>query len=334
MANPNLIIPLRTPYKIDRLVLAPSYRKGLFDSHAADCPFVFSHGQKYYMTYVGWDSIGYRTGIAESDDLTTWKKLGMILDRGGKGSPTEYNIALTGILRDNELYGPSTLRKIDGRYVGTYHAYPNPGYEAGPGVIGLCFSEDLFRWEVGNPVLVPDNTAEWESGGLYKSWLMEHDGTFYLFYNAKNRTGAPWIEQTGMAHSSDLKSWRRYEGNPVLTVGPPGSFDEYFASDPCVLSHNGSWIMFYFGLAADRHARDGAAYSGDLRSWEKFDELLIDAGKPGSCDEKYAHKPAMITRDGRLYHFYCAVAHSTSDTIGEIRYDEVRGISVARNSPW
>ncbi len=46
---------VRTPKKHARLVIAPSYKGGTFDSHAVDCPFPFFHDGKYWMTYVGGD---------------------------------------------------------------------------------------------------------------------------------------------------------------------------------------------------------------------------------------------------------------------------------------
>ncbi|MFH1568939.1 MAG: hypothetical protein ABIL09_13155 [Gemmatimonadota bacterium] len=323
-----LLARLRTPHKLGRLVLAPSLRRGAFDNHAVDCPFPFRHDGRYLMTYIGWDGIGYRTGLASSDDLLTWRKEGLLIDRGPAGSVMEYNVALTSILRENELFGPSSLRPVDGRYAGTYHAYPRPGYESGPAVIGLCWSDDLRRWELGDPVLRPDPACAWEAGGLYKSWLMEADGTYYLFYNAKTAT-SPWIEQTGMARSPDLVRWERYPGNPVLQVGAAGAFDDRFASDPCVFRHDGGWVMFYYGLSSDGAARDGAAASDDLLHWEKLDEVLIDVGPPGSIDCRYAHKPGIIHRDGRLQHFYCAVAPAADPHQGQIEPGEVRGISVA-----
>ena len=130
---------LRTPHKLNRLALGPSLRDGLFDSHAVDCPFPFGYEGGHYMTYIGWDGIGYRTGLACSDDLLEW-------------------------------------RRVDGRLVGTYHAYPRPGYESGPAVIGLCYADDLYggdlgagglgAWELGEPVLRPDPSCAWEAGGL------------------------------------------------------------------------------------------------------------------------------------------------------------------------
>jgi predicted GH43/DUF377 family glycosyl hydrolase len=320
---------IQTPNKLNRLVIEPSYRKNSFDSHGVDCPFPFFHNGKYYLTYVGFDGVGYRTGLASSADLLTWKKEGLLLDRGPKGSVTEFNIALTGILRDNELFGPGELKKIDGRYVGTYHAYPSPGYEAGPAVIGLCFSHDLHHWQLTDPILRAEDGAAWERGGLYKSWLMEHAGTFYLFYNAKNQPGWPWLEQTGVATSKDLKTWKRFEGNPILKVGPAGDFDDLFASDPCVFRFEDKWVMFYFGNSTDGHARDGVAFSDDLFTWTKSGRILIDIGPSGSIDSRHAHKPGIIAKDGKLFHFYCAVAPNPDKRIGDVETAEFRGISLA-----
>ena len=326
-----LIDELRTPIKVNRLVIQPSYKKGEFDSHTVDGPFPFHHDGRYYMTYVGWDGIGYRTGLASSPDLLNWRKEGLILSRGPRGSVTEFNVAMTCILRDNELYGPGTLKKVDGRFVGTYHAYPKPGNEVGPAVIGLCYSDDLKRWEVDDPILRPEDGTAWEVGGLYKSYILEHDGTYYLFFNAKNVTEGDWIEQTGVAVSTDLKHWERYGPNPVLRTGDKGSFDDRFASDPCVFRHRDAWVMFYYGYCSDGHARDGFAFSSDLLNWEKSDEILVDIGPAGSVDSTYAHKPGMISKDGRLFHFYCAVSPTGTRDTGEIECDSIRGISVAHN---
>ena len=95
---------IQTPNKHDKLVVAPSYKSGTFDSHAVDCPFPFFHDGKYWMTYVGWDGTGYQSGLASSDDLRNWKTEGLLLGRGPTGSVTEYNAALTCILRDNQLF--------------------------------------------------------------------------------------------------------------------------------------------------------------------------------------------------------------------------------------
>jgi sucrose-6-phosphate hydrolase SacC (GH32 family) len=227
--------PYRTPHKYPKLVLAASPDASAFDSRSVDCPFVFHHSNRFWMTYVGFDGTGYQTGLASSTDLLAWTKEGAILRRDPANPITRYNIAMNWIVRQNELRSPGELKKIRGRYLGVYHAYPNAGYEQGAAVIGLCWSSDLRNWQIDQPCLRPEDGADWESGGLYKPCLVEDRGTFYLFYNAKTKTrpreqGGGWVEQTGVATSRDLKTWTRYDKNPLLPVGPKGSWDERFAS--------------------------------------------------------------------------------------------------------
>ena len=321
---------IRTPHKYGRLVLAPSYEEGAFDELAIDCPVPFCHQGKYYMLHLGFDGTGYQTGLASSDDLLHWRKEGLVLGRGPKGSITEYNTALCWVVRENELTGSGRLKKVDGKYLGVYHAYPKPGYESGPAVCGLCWTEDLRSWQVDEPFLSasdPD-AGPWEAGGLYKMCLVEHQNRWYAFYNAKTSTH-PWVEQTGLVISDDLKTWRRHAANPVIPNGPKRSIDEIFASDPYVLKHHDAWVMFYYTLSADHKARDTVAFSRDLLSWHKTNQILIDVGPPGTVDSRYAHKPGIIHKDGVLYHFYCAVAPKTHPEEGSPKYGEIRGISVA-----
>ena len=202
--------PYLTPYKLGKLVLGPSGVPDAFDGRSVDCPFLFRHDGQFYMTYVGWDGVGYQTGLASSTDLITWKRLGCILKRDPSSEVTRYNVAMNWIVRENGLRQPGELLRFRGRYLGVYHAYPNSGYEAGPAVIGLCWSEDLLHWTPDPPCLRPGDGAAWERGGLYKPCLLKVGDTFYLFYNAKTDAAKGW-EQTGVATSKDLKQWARYE---------------------------------------------------------------------------------------------------------------------------
>ncbi len=316
---------LETPHKLGRLVVTASGAEGAFDRIAVDCPFVFRHGDRYWMTYLGFDGTGYQTGLASSHNLVDWHPEGAILRRDPASPIARYNIALNWILRENDIRSPGCLRKVQGRYLGVYHAYPGAGYEQGPAVIGLAWTRNLRDWTLDPPCLRASEGADWEKAGLYKPCLLEERGTYYLFYNAKNLP-ARWREQTGVATSKDLKTWTRYEANPILRNGPAGSPDERFASDPCVVRDGKRWAFFYFGLDNKGVARDLVATGPDLYHAEKCDKVLIDVGPPGSVDSTYAHKPSVITHNGVLYHFYCAVSKKNGK--------EVRGISVARSAPW
>jgi len=322
---------VRTPHKEPQLVLAPSHRGGTFTSLAVDCPFVFTLGGRTGMTIVGWDGIGYQGGLSWLGDDGRWSEPELVLPRIPESPHRKFNSALTGLLRDEELQGAGELLCVDGWYYGTYHAYPDAGYEEGSAVIGIVRSRDLYTWEEHGELLRPEDGADWERGGLYKSWLMRADGRFWLFYNAKDLPVGSWQEQTGAAVSDDLLHWERVPG-PLLPNGPEGAMDDRFASDPCVLRLGEQWVMFYFGLCSDGHARDSFAVSDDLVNWVKGDEVLVDIGPAGSIDATHAHKPAVITRDGRLEHYYCAVSPLPGPvTIGDRVVRELRGIAVAHS---
>src|SRR3546814_20796217 len=109
---------------------------------------------------------------------------------------------------------------------------------------------------------------------------------------------------------------------------PPRSTrtDTLFPDTPLFRSHNGLWVMYYYGYTSRRGARDLLAIGRDPFHFEKVTEPMIDRGAPGSIDETHAHKPSVIWHDGALYHFYAAVAGQYPD--------EVRGVAVARSVPW
>ncbi|MEG0767998.1 MAG: hypothetical protein RR482_09800, partial [Clostridia bacterium] len=241
---------LLTPYKWGKPVLSGTGLEGAFDRNAVDCPTPFYHNGRYHLLFVGFDGTGYQTGLAVSDDLLHWSKLGVILRRGQNLAWDSVGMAGTSLLMENDLFGPRRLKKAFGKYWMIYHSYPHTGYEAGAAEIGLAWTEDenLLDWHfTGTPILSWKEGATWEHGGLYKGWLMAHEGLFYLFYNAKTDPDVHgWVEQTGLATSCDLAHWTRCPQNPVLPV-TPGAWDSVFASDPAVFydSVAKQWVMYY-----------------------------------------------------------------------------------------
>jgi len=325
------IMSFRTPYKYDRLVLSASTDAAAFDGKTVDDPFVFYHEGKFKMLYIGYDGTGYQTGLATSPDLVHWERVACVARRDPNSRYTRYNVALSCIVRESGLTSQGKLKKVHGRYLGAWNAYPNAGYEKGAAVIGLAWSDDLLHWGLTDPILFPADGAPWEHGGLYRPNLIEEDGVFYLYYNAKTDTlpkaeGGGWHEQTGVATSRDLKHWTRYVGNPVLHNGDHESWDARFASNPFVVKHGDVWGMYYFGYDFHGKARELLALGQDPYHFTKVNEIILDVGAPGSVDETFAHKPSVIFHDGALYHFYCSVSGKWPN--------EVRGISVARSKPW
>ncbi|QQE77964.1 hypothetical protein [Alicyclobacillus sp. SO9] len=323
-----------TPHKYGKPVLSPSGQESEFDSNAVDIPFVFFHNNRFYMMYVGFDGKGYQTALAVSDDLIKWEHLGVILHRKKQGRWDDVGAAGTWILREDDLSRLPTLKKFKGKYWLVYHSYPQNGYENGPAEIGLAWSEDenLLEWNrLDAPVYSWRDGDEWESGGLYKACLIEDEGQFYMFYNAKNTNSGRWIEQTGVAMSADLINWHRSSENPILRV-TPDHWDSQFVSDPCVVRDGSQFVMYYFGYNL-RHAQDGIAFSRDLIHWDKHTEPIIPHGKPEEIDGIHAHKAAVVRYKGVLYHFYCASRNYRDGDPACNFGTEFRCISLATSHP-
>ena len=325
------VTPFLTPYKYGHLVLSPANDATAFDHKSVDDPFVFRHDDAFAMLYIGFDGVGYQTGLATSSNLVDWKRVACVARRDPSSRYTKYNVALSCVVRENGLTSQGNLKRVKGRYLGAWNAYPGAGYEEGAAVIGLAWSDDLLHWELTDPILFPSDGAPWEHGGLYRPNLVEDNGTFYLYYNAKTDTqpkseGDGWHEQTGVATSQDLKTWVRYKGNPILKNGGHDSWDARFASNPFVVKNGTTWGMYYFGYDWNGKARELLALGTDPYNFTKVDRILIDAGPPGTVDDAYAHKPSTIYSEGKLYHFYCAVSGKYPN--------DIRGISVACSEPW
>lgn len=324
-----------TPYKRRFPVITASGVSGAFDEKAVDIPFVFFHRGQYHMLYTGFDGISYQSALAVSSDLMNWTFKGMVTRRE-EGSGHWYSLGAAGtwiVKESDDLHAVPRPGKKDGRYWMTFHAHPCKGYEEGPAEIGLAWTEDeeLLDWHFSDkPILSWKDGADWEKGGLYKSCLVEKDGCWYLFYNAKNED-IYWIEQTGVAVSEDFIHWKRIGSEPVLAV-QKGNWDQRFLSEPCIIRDGDYWLNFYFGFDG-KHAQEGFAVSRDLIHWEKAEEPLLTYGAEGEYDSVHAHKASVIAVDGTLYHYYCGVRPSQEGDVSE-SCGEYRTIMAASSRRW
>lgn len=278
-----------------------------------DVPTVYQipGDEKWYMTFIGYDGAGYQSFVAESEDLVHWGHIRLAMGFGPEGEFDYGGVVLGAFLYENyDIKSPRTLKKRDEHYYSLYGAYPRQGgYELRPGYEGITESEDGLIWRraLDEPILSVHqaDVKPWEQDCIYQPWLLEHDGLFFNFYNAANGS----IEQTGLARSQDLFRWHRFENNPVVPHGPPGSYNEKFSSDPKVFWDRDHWIMFFFGVGRGG-AHIMAAFSRDLYHWTVDpDPLYKSGGHPSGIDEKYAHKISLVwnPRNETYYLFYTAV---------------------------
>jgi predicted GH43/DUF377 family glycosyl hydrolase len=188
--------------------------------------------------------------------------------------------------------------KEEGVYYMLYQGWKRPeegNWRTEPGrLIGLATSKDGLRWEKydGNPVVVGDR-GSWDETGFEVSYLVKVDGEYRLYYTGLS-DGIPRI---GLAFSNDLRTWRKYEGNPILDIGPKGSFDENGVAFPSVLKCRDGWRMIYggYGPLPERTCQLGLAISNDGLRWEK-----------------YPHNPVHRTRSWMSFDAYIEAHHTFS----------------------
>ncbi|MDR1518292.1 MAG: hypothetical protein LBS52_09470 [Dysgonamonadaceae bacterium] len=286
--------------------------EGYEDFQNFDVPMVYQLDDKadmWYMSFIGFNGKGYNSFVAESTDLIHWTNPRLAMGFGREGEFDHGGCVIGAFLYDTwDVKAPHILKKNDGKFFSLYGCYPRQGaYELRPGYEGVATSDDGLTWKrLGNePILsiYQKDAKKWEKDCIYQPWLVEHDGTYYNFYNAADGG----VEQSGLALSNDLVHWVRYPCNPIVKVNE-GGYDNTFASDPKVYRDGDHWTMIYFGVG-----KGGAsimiAFSRDLLHWTADPEPLYKfGGHPTGLDSQYAHKVSLVynPKNDTLYLFYCA----------------------------
>ena len=315
-------------YHSDHVIPAKPKIKGFENVRSTDVPTVFQlpGDDKWYMSFIGFNGQGYLSFVAESDDLVNWRNMRLAMGFGKEGE-FDFGGCVIGayLYEDYDIKARRTLKQRDGTYWTLYGCYAKQGgYEIDPGYEGVASSADGLIWTRAKDEYIlsvhePD-VGDWEKDCIYQPWLVEHEGRFYNFYNAKKMP--EWIEQMGLATSDNILDWKRHSANPVIRV-TPGGYDEKFVSDGKVFWDSDHWVMFYFGVGKGR-AHIMAAFSLDLENWTVDPEPLYKAGgNPSGLDKKHAHKISLVwnPENETYYMFYNAVG------------DQGRGIGLITSKP-
>ncbi len=264
------------------------------------------------MSFIGFNGQGYNSFVVESTDLVHWSNARLAMGFGPEGE-FDFGGRVIGahLYESYDIRAPRFLKRRDDHFWTLYGCYAKQGgYEIDPGYEGVARSVDGLHWQRAHDSYIlsvhDDDARDWEKSCIYQPWLVEHDGVFYNFYNAKRMP--EWIEQMGGATSTNLIEWRRFDRNPIVQVRP-GGYDEKFCSDGKVFRDGDHWVMFYFGVGRGG-AHIMAAFSRDLQNWTAHPEPLYCAGgHPGGLDKTYAHKISLVyvAQENRFYMHYCAV---------------------------
>lgn len=231
---------------------------------------------------------GWAIGIARSDDLTHWDKVGEVLPE----QPCEAQ----------GLCAPGAI-VLDGRVHLFYQTYGNGPRDA----ICHAVSDDglHFTRNVSNPVFRP--TGAWNCGRAIDADVIVHDGRLLMLCATRDRA---MRVQMLVAAEADLDSgfgseaWRQLGDGPALAPELPWEQDCLEA--PALFHRDGQLFMFYAGAYNNAPQQIGCATSADGVHWTRLaEEPFLPHGGPGAWNSSESGHPFAFTADdGCLYLFY------------------------------
>lgn len=179
-------------------------------------------------------------------------------------------------------------------------------YMKDPGLNLLHISADgLYQkpWEIHPHALTAEKRHK--ESVLWAPHCVFHEGTYYLYACAGGQEGAHKHEvyQINLYLSDDLKTWKRYEKNPLIEDG----FD---ARDPMIIRDGDQWIMYYTANstpAGGNHIL--IAYtSKDLLQWTDR-KLVFTHPRKGTFGGP-TESPFVVKRGDGYYFFLCDGGHT------------------------
>ncbi len=212
-----------------------------------------------------------------------------------------------------------------------------------PSRIGYATSSDGITWTklITNPVLTPGNPGDWDEEAVAQPCVLKSDGGYQMWF-----VGAMsgWTtRRIGYATSSDGVTWTKYDGNPVLHLGAPGSWEEIEVAAPWVLYDNGTYKMWYTGQDSVGRYAIGYAISSDGINWTKYSGNPVVSGDVGTWDENGVFGSRVLF-DGTVYRMWYIgkdssgidrIGYATSpDGINWTKYSDNPVLDLGNNGAW
>lgn len=208
---------------------------GQWDDYWIGIRSIVLSGSTYYMYYHAWrSSTQSKIGLATSSDGISWTKNG--------GNPIfDVGAALT--WDDKAVSCPAVW--IEGAT--WYMLYSGTNVATGKSQMGLATSTDGISWTKSgsNPVMSFGGVGTWDLQAIGVGSILKDGSTYYVYYTGWNDVNAT-NQKIGGASSTDLISWTKFAGNPILDV-TASSWEQSQVLDPFVLKFGSTYYMYYQG---------------------------------------------------------------------------------------
>ncbi|MGD8968539.1 MAG: hypothetical protein PVI07_13600, partial [Anaerolineae bacterium] len=270
-------------------------------------------------TYTENLSVSKRVTLAGGYEAVNWTRdltqYETVID--GSGSQTVW-----GDWDGNAIYAPAVITDA-----GVLRMWYTGADEFGTGRIGHAESADGVNWTrlITNPVLEIGAPGDWDEEGVGQPSVIKQGGLYQMWFFGGNDDG---VKQVGYATSTNGIDWTKHPGNPVLTVGGEGAWDETEVGGPRVLFDGATYHLWYHGYSGSCCDSIGYATSPDGINWTKHSgNPVFGRGDPGEWDDSFILATAVLSDGGQLHMWYST---SWVDNAGIGYVTSTNGISWTR----
>ena len=131
-----------------------------------------------------------------------------------------------------------------------------------------------------NPIITSGAESEWDGHVVEMGDILKLNETYYLFYHGHGFEGEYNRYNIGLALSTDATGpWGKSAGNPILTAGASGEWDDSNIACPVVLEIGDTFYMWYSAM----------------KEYPRWDIGLATAPAPEGPRTKYGQNPIMET---------------------------------------
>ena len=231
---------------------------------------------------------GWAIGIAQSQDLNHWEKIGEIQPAAS--------------CEANGICAPGAV-VLDGRVRLFYQTYGNGPRDA----ICHAWSDDgvNFTRDPTNPVFRP--SGAWTAGRAIDADVIAHEGRLLLYF--ATRDPSMTVQMLGVA-GAPLESsfargdWAQLCDGPILQPELP--WERRCIEAPALCRRGDTLFMFYAGGYNNEPQQIGCASSADGTRWQRLSaKPILSNGPPGAWNASESGHPFLFTDlDGRTHLFY------------------------------
>lgn len=233
---------------------------------------------------------GWNIGIAESQDLIHWNKIGEITPA------PEADYEKKGICAPGALVRNGMVHLF-------YQTYGNREKDA----ICHATSQDgiNFQRNPTNPIFHP--TGDWNCGRAIDAEVAEFKGKYYLYFATRDKDFKIQIQGVAVAPENtnfNREDWKLAIDAPILT--PELDWEGECIEAASIARRGDKLFMFYAGAYNNAPQQIGVAVSKDGIHWKRvFDQPFMPNGKPGEWNSSESGHPHLFTDDdGRTYLFF------------------------------